>query len=198
MHLDELHIIPTGIGDARTIHLQGLHYLAATWLPDGQHVLIVAAASDHPPSTYVQNLDTGAVQQISPDGKFVPYRVGVPVNVSPDGKYCVTTDGENDYWIQPTDAGPARDLPGILAGERVIEWHTDSVHLFVARENGTDVEISDVNAITGEHKLFTRYSPTDKTAALNVTYVAITPDGAHYAYVVPHIYSTLFVAKGIR
>ena len=71
-------------------------------------------------------------------------------------------------------------------------------HLFVARQNGTDVEISDVNAATGEQKLLTRYSPTDKTAALAVTYVAITPDGAHYAYVVPHIYSTLFVARGVR
>ena len=89
-------------------------------------------------------------------------------------------------------------MPGILANERIIEWHNDSSHLFVARQNGTDVEISDVNVATGEHKLFTRYSPTDKTAALAVTYIAITPDGAHYAYVVPHIYSTLFVARNVQ
>jgi Tol biopolymer transport system component len=198
VHLDQLHIIPTGVGEAPTVHLQGMNYLASTWMPDGQHLLIVAAAPGHAPATYVQSIDTGAVQQISPDGKFVPNRVNVPVDVSPDGKFCVTTDAENHYWIQPTDGSPARDLPGILPDERPIEWHNDSAHLFVARQNGTDVEISDVNVATGEHKLFLRYSPTDRTAALAVTYIAITPDGAHYAYVVPHIYSTLFVARGVH
>jgi hypothetical protein len=120
------------------------------------------------------------------------------MDISPDGKYCVTTDGGNHYWIQPTDGSPARDLVGILPGEHVIEWHNDSAHLFVARQNGTEVEISDVNVATGEHKFFSRYSPNDQTAALAVTYVAITPDGAHYAYVVPHVYSTLLVARGVH
>jgi len=125
-------------------------------------------------------------------------RVNVPVGVSPDGKYCVTTDAEGHYWIQPVDGSAARDLQGVLEGDHILEWHNDAGHLFVTRQTGTDVEIYDVNIASGQRKLFTRYSPTDKTASVSSTYVTITPDGAHYAYVVPHIYSTLFVAKGIR
>jgi dipeptidyl aminopeptidase/acylaminoacyl peptidase len=199
VNLDQLHIIPIGVGEARTIHApQSFHYIAATWMQDGAHLLVVVTSSGHAPATYVQDMATGALRQIAPDGRYIPSRVNVPVGVSPDGKYCVTTDAEGHYWIQRVDGSAARDLQGVLEGDHILEWHNDAGHLFVTRQTGTDVEIYDVNIASGQRKLFTRYSPTDKTASVSSTYVTITPDGAHYAYVVPHIYSTLFVAKGIR
>ena len=95
--LDMIHIIPIGMGEARTVRLQGLKYLAAAWMPDGNHLLIVAASAGHAPSNYIQDIATGAVRQISPEGQYSPNRISVAVGVSPDGKYCVTTDGEGHY-----------------------------------------------------------------------------------------------------
>jgi hypothetical protein len=118
--------------------------------------------------------------------------------VSPDGKYCVTTDGEGHYWIQPVDAASARCLQGVLEDDYVLEWHNDSGHLFVDRQSGTETEIYDLDTVTGQRKLFTHFSPKDKAAAINLTYVTINPDGAHFGYCVPRVYSTLYVARGVR
>lgn len=196
--LDLIHIIPIGVGEGRTVRLQGLEYLAAAWMPDGNHLLIVAASAGHAPANYIQDIATGAVRQISPEGQYSPNRISVAVGVSPDGKYCVTTDGEGHYWIQPVDAASARGLQGVLEGDYVLEWHNDSGHLFVDRQSGTETEIYDLDTVTGQRKLFTHFSPKDKAAAINLTYVTITPDGAHFGYCVPRVYSTLYVARGVR
>jgi hypothetical protein len=55
-----------------------------------------------------------------------------------------------------------------------------------------------MNLASGQQKVWTHFSPTDKTAMITMRHPLITPDGAHALYAVQRIYSTLFVAKGIR
>ena len=111
INLQQLRIIPTGVGEGRTLTAPpGLKYLGATWMPDGKHVLVVTAAPGHAPATYLQDVATGTVRQS-------PARAGTSAtsdqefsSVSPDGKYCIITDGENHYWVQPIDGGePTRN-----------------------------------------------------------------------------------------
>ena len=64
---------------------------------------------------------------------------------------------------------------------------------------GTDSsEIYDLNLATGKSKLWSHFTPTDKTAMLAMRHPIITQDGAHVLYVVQRIFSTLFVANGIQ
>ena len=199
VHLDQVKIIPAGIGDARTVHApKGMHYNGATFMPDGKHLLIVAAAPGHAPATYVQDIETEAVRQISPEGKYVPTRLDVPLQISPDGKYCILTDSEDHLWIQAVDGGAPKELQGVHEGEFVVAWHNDSQNVFVSSLTSTEAEIYTLNVTNGQRKLWTHYSPLDKTAALALHNIMITPDGAHYAYGVPRIYSTLYIAQGIR
>ena len=58
--------------------------------------------------------------------------------------------------------------------------------------------IYNLSLATGESKLWTRFSPSDKAAIVGLRRPIITPDGAHVLYVVQRIYSTLFVARGIH
>jgi uncharacterized protein YfaP (DUF2135 family) len=86
-----------------------------------------------------------------------------------------------------------------LEGDLPRDWHNDSQNIFVERPAGTDsVDIYDLNIATGQRKLWTQFSPSDKGAILSLRHPVITPDGAHALYVVQRIYSTLFVAKGIQ
>jgi hypothetical protein len=78
-------------------------------------------------------------------------------------------------------------------------WHNDSRNIFVERMIAADaVEIYHLNVAPVQRKLWTRFSPSDKTAMLALRHPVITPDGAHSVYVAQRIYSTLFVAKGIQ
>jgi hypothetical protein len=71
--------------------------------------------------------------------------------------------------------------------------------IFFERPIGTDTsEIYDLNLATGASKLWSHFTPTDKTAMLALRHAINTQDGAHLLYVVQRIFSTLFVAKGIQ
>ncbi len=119
--------------------------------------------------------------------------------VSPDGKNFITTDGNKHYWVQPMDGGEPSEIKGLSPGDLPLEWHDGSENIFFERPIGTDTsEIYDLNLATGQSKLWSRFTPADKSAMIALRHPIITQDGAHVLYVVQRIFSTLFVAKGIQ
>ncbi len=193
-------VIPTGVGETRTLQApKGLKYLGLALLPDGKRLLISVVGPGESPHSALQDLESGAVSPVGPAGRYVPDFAGrMTPGPSPDGKYCILTDDKNHYWLQPLDGGDAREIQGVNPGDLLLEWHDDSNNVFVSRAVGTDVEIYNLNLTTGERKLWTRFSPADKTAIAGNTWVVITPDGGHYSYLVQRLYSILFLADGLR
>jgi Tol biopolymer transport system component len=168
-------------------------------MPDGKHILVVASVSGHSPATYLQDVASGATHQITHEGTYAVMIHDVAMSVSPDGKYCLTTDGQNHYWTQPMDGGEPSEIKSLAEGELPLEWHNGSQSIFILRRAGLDaVDIYDLNLATGHQKLWTHFLPTDKTAMVTMRHPLITPNGAYSLYAVQRIYSTLFVAKGIH
>ncbi len=196
----ELELIPTGVGQTRTLNApSGLLYTSATWMPDGKRLVVSASGAGHAPATFIQDAASGAARQITPDGRYLTNLVQSPVSVSPDGKYCITTDADGHYWDQPTDGGKATELQGLDANDVPLAWHNDSQHLFVRRYGETgEVDIYDFNVSTGTRKLWMHFSPSDKTGIEAAPYTVITPDGAHILFTVNRLYSTVFLVKGLR
>jgi len=199
-HPEKLSVIPTGIGETRTLRApQGRQYVGAALLPDGKQILISTIGSGDAAQSALQDLDSGSVRSIGPAGWYVRTYVGLMFpGPSPDGRYCILTDGKNHYSLQPLDGAKGREIQGINTGETFMGWHDDSNNLFVSRPVGSDVEIYTLNLVSGQRKLWTRFSPADKTAVAGHGLMVITPDGAHYGYMVQRIYSTLFLADGLR
>ena len=109
------------------------------------------------------------------------------------------TDGQNRYWLQPLDGGVSVEIKGLLENERPLQWHNDSQNIFVQRRvSDSAVEIYDFNLATGQRKLWTKFSPTDKTAVLALRQPIIMPDGSRAVYVVQRIFSTLYLGKNIH
>ena len=200
VHVEQLRIIPTGMGEAHTLTAPSGHsYLTANWMPDGKHLLIVAIAPGHAPASYLQDIATGTARRITSEGRYTAGVNDTSMSVSPDGKYFIVTDGENHYWLQPLDGGEASEMKGLLEGDHPLQWHNDSQNIFVERPGGTGgVDIYDLNLVTGASKLWTHFSPSDKAAMIAMRHPVITPDGAHILYGVQRIFSTLFLAKGIQ
>ena len=199
-HPERALVIATGVGETRTLHAPaGLHYLGATLLPDGKQLLLSMVGTGGSPRSALQDLDSGEVRPVGPADRYVPTLTYLMhPGPSPDGKYCILTDGKVHYWLQPLDGTNGREITGIQAGEIVLEWHDDSNSVFVSRLIGSDAEIYTLNLTTGQRKLWARFSPADKTAVAGNPWLVITPDGAHYGYMVQRLYSTLFLADGLR
>ncbi len=200
LNTQRLRVIPTGVGEGRNLNAPaGTQYIAAAWMPDGKHILVSTITPGHEPVSYVQDVETGAAQPIKTDGKFLLAGEAAVGAVSPDGKYYLATDSEKRYWVQPIDGGAASEIKGLSPGDIPTEWHGGSQNIFFERPVGTDTsEIYDLNLATGASKLWSHFTPTDKTAMLALRHAIVTQDGAHVLYVVQRIFSTLFVAKGIQ
>ena len=198
-HPENLSIIPTSIGDTRNLNSPaGTHYVGASLFSDDKHALVTTAASGQTPQTGVQDIETGSVRSVGPKDRYVAaFDTSLFPGPSPDGKFCIQTDGSR-YWLQSLEDNTVREVSGIARGERIINWHADSNNVFLAHPDGINVQVYNLNLTTGERKLWTMFSPPDKTARAGHTLLFITPDGAHFAYESHRIYSTLFIAKGLR
>ena len=97
------------------------------------------------------------------------------------------------------NGGEPKAIKGLLEGDLPLQWHNGSGSIFIERRAGLDaLDVYDMNLASGQQKVWTHFSPTDKTAMITMRHPLITPDGAHALYAVQRIYSTLFVAKGIH
>ncbi len=201
VNLQHLRVIPTGVGEQRTLSAPtGMEYLGAAWMPDGKHIVALLQAPGRAPATYIQDVETGTARQIGKEGRYLwTFGEQGAGTVSPDGKSFITTDGEKHYWVQPMDGGEPSEVKGLSASDLPLEWHNGSENIFFERTIGTDTsEIYDLNLATGTSKLWSRFTPADKSAMLALRHPIITQDGAHVLYVVQRIFSTLFVASGIQ
>jgi len=199
-HPENLSVIPTGVGEARTVHSpEGTHYIGVSLLPDNKHVLITTAGSEQTPQSAVQDIEVGSVHPVGPKDRYIAaFVITLFPGPSPDGKSCIQTDGQGHYWLQLLEGGSARELSGIAPGEKIINWHGDSDNVFLAHPDGINVQIYNLNLTTGKRQLWTTFSPQDKTALAGHSLVYITPDGAHFGYQAQRVYSTVFLAKGLR
>ncbi len=201
VNLQHVRIIPTGVGEQRTLSAPpGMEYLGAAWVPDGEHIVALLQAQGRVPATYIQDVETGAVRQIGKEGRYLwTFGEQGAGTISPDGKSFVTTDGNKRYWVQPMDGGEPSEIKGLSPNDLPLEWHNGSENIFFERTIGTDTsEIYDLNLATGKSKLWSRFTPADKSAMLALRHPIITRDGGRVLYVVQRIFSTLFVANGIQ
>jgi hypothetical protein len=199
---DNLFIIPTSVGDSRTLHAPpGRQYAGAAFFPDGKHLLISTKATGQETESAVQDLDSGAVHTFGKPGHHLPsFGFRLFPGPSPDGRLCIETDGAGHYWLQPIESdggGEVKEISGVNPAERIIGWRGDSNNLLLVDPTSADAEVYNLNLATGARSLWVRFSPAEK-AGIRGNEILFTPDGSRFAYVVRRINSNLFVADGLR
>jgi serine/threonine protein kinase len=63
----QLVLLPTGTGEARQVTHDAIHHQGAAWTPDGKRIVFVGNEPGHGIRYYVQGLDGGAPQAITPE-----------------------------------------------------------------------------------------------------------------------------------
>jgi len=199
-HPENVFLIPAGVGETRTLHAPaGRYYAGASFFADGKQLLITTVSAGQSPQSAVQEVDSGSVRAIGPDDRFVrPNIMNLFPGPSPDGRYCIEWDGKGGYWLQPIEGAGARQIPAIAADERIINWHNDSNNIFLARDDGPNVQVTNLELTSGRRTPWVTFSPPDKTALTPNTFLLITPDGAHFSYEAHKIFSTLFIANRVQ
>jgi Tol biopolymer transport system component len=188
-----LTILPTGAGEPHTLAADGLtvfHWGA--WLPDGKRVVFTGIGADGISRVYVQGVPDGKPRAIGPERtRILPFSSAV----SPDGKYVVTLRS-GAVFLQPTDGGEARAIPGLSdPSDRALQWTADgrSLYVYSPRESRSKVWLVDVE--TGRKNLW-KEIPIDEE--LSGVQMRVTPDGQTWVYSGQKLLSELYVVEGLR
>ena len=186
--------VPRGAGSPQVLPSHGIitSYRGARWFPDGQRVLIAGNDSDGDLRSYIQNVNAGPPQPLTPKNTW-------GVVVSPDG----TLVGGHRH-------GPANfDLAGrwrpINSGQRVrrshdrpVSWSEDGRSLWLFRRSEVPAPVFKLEIATGRRQLWKKLVPPDAAGVYSVIEFQTTPTGNAYVYSYTRLLSQLYMVRELK
>ena len=189
-YTNELVLLPTGAGEARSLTTPGMRYDRAEWFPDGKRILFTGSMPNHSIRTYAQNVDGSPPVAVTPEGIKAS-------RVAPDQKSAVVT-AARELLLQPLAGGEPRAIAEIQPGDTVIRWSGDGRFLFFKRAEGdAAASIYRLEVATGKSELWRQLRPPDP-AGVSMMSASITPDGRSYGYSFQRDLTNLYLGEGLK
>ncbi len=185
-------IYPIGPGDPRFLETPGLTIQAATWLPDGNRLLLSANEPGRGIRTYLYELGSHKSRALTPEG----YRF-FPGAVSPDGKLFAVSGPDRRPYLYPLEGGE----PTALSIEKTwlpMGWSADGGSLFLRRRGEVPAPIRRLDLKTGTLSPFLALMPGDSAGVTAVGSTRLTPDGKAYVYSYQRSLADLYVVEGLK
>jgi WD40 repeat protein len=184
----QLLLLPVGKGASKILTQDDVAHYAGAWFPDGSKIVFVGNKPQHGIRTWVQDINGGAPQPITPEGIR-------GTHLSPDGKFLLAADENGTVCIFPVGNGKPEPMKGVEKGESPIGWSKNGQEVYVERSDYLPVKIYRVDRVTGRRELIRELSPTDPAGVLpDVSSVFATPDGATLVYSYFRLQSDLYIA----
>jgi eukaryotic-like serine/threonine-protein kinase len=187
-------IYPIGSGDPKFIETPGLTVQAATWLPDGNRLLLAANEPGRGIRIYLYELVSQKSRALTPEGyRFQTSGAGV----SPDGRLVAVLGPDRKPYLYPLEGGEPTAL-SIDPKWLPIGWSDDGASLFVRQRGQVPVQVSRLDLKTGGLTLWRSLMPGDSAGVTSIGAIRITPDGKAYAYSYQRSLADLYVVEGLE
>jgi eukaryotic-like serine/threonine-protein kinase len=186
-------LLPTGPGAARVLPGSAITQLVeGAWLPDGHHIAFTAIEEGKAARVYVQDVRTGAMRTITPEGVHMPEKAA-----SPDGTSVLVAQA-GKWFLYPIDGGEPRHLSFLDSRDNPRQWSADGRFLYVSRDDAPPVQIDLLDVTTGRRVPWKRLVPSDPVGIERLDSLVISPDGRSYCYSYARRLSELYVAEGLK
>jgi Tol biopolymer transport system component/predicted Ser/Thr protein kinase len=189
----DLFLVPTGPGEAKLLSQGTINHSAAVWFPEGGKFLFSGAEPGKGARLYVQDVQGGTPQPVTPEGINVLYFA-----LSRDGKTVAAAAADEKSYLYPIGGGAPRAIPGMAAGEVPIVWGADGNTLFVYRPGELPAKVYRLDLTTGQKKLWHELMPPDPAGVEYVGPILPTPDGNAYVYGYRRLLSDLYLVEGLK
>jgi tRNA A-37 threonylcarbamoyl transferase component Bud32 len=188
----QLVLYPTGIGNAVRLNRGPLErILRASWFPDGQNVLVCGTEPHRTARCYRQNIKTGGLVPVTPDGVVAGL-------VRPDGQVVIGMSANHVWQLYPLNGGAPQAVANVGVGDTVAAWADDGRSVFVQRGSRFPLRIERLDLASGRATAIHTLAPEDRAGLLKAMEVSVTGDGRWYAYDYTRRVSTMFVVSGLR
>jgi len=198
----EVMALPTGPGTTRSRATSIGLLAAARWMPDGRRVLVAARAPSGRTRLHSMSLEDDAPPQALGeefDGRAPSWlRTGIPIAVSPDGRFAAVPLARGGMRLIPLDGSPGRELSGARTGDLPARWSSDPKRLYVYDPGEVPGHICALDIESGRREVVVEIQPRDSAGVYGLEDVGITPDGSSYAYHYTQYLSDLYLVNGLR
>jgi eukaryotic-like serine/threonine-protein kinase len=189
----QLFLLPTKTGEARTITHDSIDHIAAAWFPDQKQVVFVGSEPGHGLRLYVQPIDGGQPKAIAPEGGGY----GNP-QVTPDGKFVMVSGQDGLGTLFPTSGGNPQPARGMAAGEEIDSFSKDGKYLFVHNFAGIPCVITRIEVATGKRSVWKQVVPADSAGVDAIGGIVIASDGKSYVYSYTRQLADLYEVEGLK
>jgi Tol biopolymer transport system component/predicted Ser/Thr protein kinase len=185
-------LLPTGVGESKTLFQDSINHLWARFLPDGKHLVFSGNEPGHGFRFYVESEDDKTPKPISPEG------VNPLVILSPTGNFTASNGPDTRLYLYPVAGGDPVQVPGTQPGEVATGWSADGSSLYVYRFGEIPAQVFAVNIKTGERKPWKQLVPSDAAGIDTIRGVEIAPDASAYVYGYIRTLSDLYMVEGLH
>ena len=185
-------LLPTGVGEAKTITHDSINHLLARWLPDGKRLVFLGNESGHGFRLYVESPDEGKPRPISPEG------VNLSFVVSPKGDFVATGGPDHKIYLYPVTGGDPMPVSGTEPDEFPTGWSADGRSLYVFGFGAIPARVYELELATGKRRLWKELVPADAAGIDTIRGITITPDARAYVYGYIRTLSDLYVVDGLK
>jgi len=186
-------LLPTKAGESRPLTNDSLNHVWGRWLPDGKRLLFSANEQGHGPRLYVQSLEGGNPQPITPEG--------VNANafcLSPDAQQVAVLGPDQKGYIYPVAGGQPRPITGLEPGEEPVSWSADGRMLYIYQPGSLPAKVYQLDLNTGQRKLWKQLMPADPAGVVRIGPIRMTTDGKTYVYGYHRTLADLYLAEGLK
>jgi serine/threonine protein kinase/Tol biopolymer transport system component len=202
-------LLPTGPGQAKALPAGAIHeYQNGSFLPSGDRVLLQASERGRGARYYVQSLNGGNPDPVTPEG-VTGFGFGAHT-VSPDGKAFAARNADGTIAIWPLGAGPpakgratdaaSRPVAGLDPDEFPIRWGSDGHTLYTAlpAPGRRALQLAKIDLRTGGRTIWKDLVPADAVGATRIGSSTVSADGSTYAYTYGSHVSDLYLVEGLK
>jgi serine/threonine protein kinase/WD40 repeat protein len=187
-------LLPTGIGETKTIAALNFLYRSATWASDDQTLIVRGSESNHSLRFWVQTIDGSPPRPITPEG--IDNGRFLTVNHI---DYVGARNSNGSFRLYPIDGGEPKALAGLAQNDTLIGGSPETNVIYVSPDGSAiPQKILRMNIATGRRQLFAAISPTDPGGIRGLGTPIITADERRYVSSQVRELSVLYVANGLK
>jgi Tol biopolymer transport system component len=192
-----LFLLPTGVGERRTLTRPGFRYITAGCTPDGKRIIFAAQENDAPPAVYMQDVTGGMPMRVPIE--IPPLLASWGLRVSPDGSWFFGAHAAGPPLVFPVSGGRARVLNGLSADDLPVAWTSDSRAILIVRRSDDQMSavIVRFDFATGHTQVVRQVNVVDKSGGRGLSCL-VTPDGRTVVYNVARYLTDLYLVEGLE
>ena len=189
----EFLMMPTGVGEARSIPTGDLFCHYPRWLPDARTLVVSASEPGRGIRLYRLDSVTGEQQAFTPEGiDFLEF------HLLPDARSVAAINSDQEHRTYLIDGSDSQPVPHLARNDRIVRWLPDAHAVLAYRTNELPARIHRVDLDTGERTVWRDLTPPDPTGIYRMGRVRMSADLSAYAYTYYMQLIDLHVVEGLR